>query len=807
MTAPHYIKRDVPFPLHDINLLDADEDDLRVIMRETMAGHDLHEMKTVRDHFRKLGRNPTDVEFQALGQAWSEHSCYKTSRPILKEHIFGIEAPQNILVIKEDAGVLEFDDEHAYVVALESHNHPSAIEPYGGAATGIGGILRDVVCMGAQPVALIDPLFFGSLDFPREKMPRGVKHPVYLFSGVVDGIRDYGNRVGIPTVAGQVTFHDGYLGNCLVNVGCVGICRKDHIVRSRVSGEGDVFIYAGGRTGRDGIHGVTFASADLHEGSESESRGAVQLGDPITKEPLIHACLEAVEKGLVAGMKDFGGGGLSSVVGEMALHGGCGCEIELDRVPTKEEGIAPWELWISESQERMMLAVRPENVEAVLRLMADWDVEAVVVGRSVSGAEGKYITITYLGERVLHLDLEFYTGGPEYHRPYEIVPVIRDEPGSDPDPAPEIGGAYSSGVTTDRGTCTVPDEYTRTLLALLADETVCSRDWVVRQYDHEVRGCTVIKPLQAKLGLEGHGDAAVIRPVEGSFRGLAITSDINPRYTVIDPYRGSLCAMDETCRNLVAVGGRPHSFADCLNFGNPERPRTLGTFVESVRALGEVARALGVPFSSGNVSLYNEAAHGPIPPTPTILGIGMVDDVRTCVTADLKEDGNVVYLVGETRKEMGGSLYYELTGRRSNNVPDVDVDILRRSIEGMLEVIGEGLAAAVHDISEGGVAVALAEMAIAGDLGITADLSEIHGLGSDIKLFSESQTRWIVEVRPGKEMEFGERIANHGLHMMRLGTVSGQELVITDAGRELVRAPVRELRSAWMGTLHRKMGS
>ena len=787
MHSEHYIKHDVPFPLFDINLLEADEDDLTAIMKDTMAGHDLSEMKEVQRYFRGLGRNPTDVEFQALGQAWSEHSCYKTSKPILKRNIFNIDAPQNILVIKEDAGVLEFDEDHAYVVALESHNHPSAIEPYGGAATGIGGILRDVVCMGGQPIALIDPLFFGSLNYPRAEVPKGVKHPVYLLSGVVDGIRDYGNRVGIPTVAGQVTFHNGYLGNCLVNVGCVGIVEKRHIIRSRVSGEGDVFIYAGGRTGRDGIHGVTFASADLHEESESESRGAVQLGDPITKEPLIHACLEANEKGLLAGMKDFGGGGLSSVVGEMALHGGCGCEIELDKVPTKEEGIAPWELWISESQERMMLAVRPENVDNVLQLMADWDVEAVAVGRSVSGKNGKFITITYEGVQVLHLDLEFYTGGPEYTRPFvNETPDIVEELPREPE-----------------GT----EAFNRILLALLADENICSKDWVVRQYDHEVRGRTVIKPLQAKLGLDGHGDAAVIKPLEGSFRGLAIACDVNPRYTEIDAYRGSLCAMDENCRNLVAVGGRPHSFADCLNFGNPEAPVTLGTFVESTRALGEVARYLGVPFSSGNVSFYNETPKGPIPPTPTILGIGMVEDIRKCVTADLKFEDSPVYIVGETKQEMGGSLYYELSGGRSGTVPDVDIDVLGRSIDCMLEVIDASLVSAVHDISDGGVGVALAEMCIAGDLGMKADVTGLGELRSDLKLFSESQTRWIVEVKIGKESEFEEKLGAHGLRCFMLGEGGGSDLVIMDNGRTLVDLPVRDMRGAWQNTLHEKMGN
>jgi phosphoribosylformylglycinamidine synthase len=323
-------------------------------------------------------------------------------------------------VISEDAGVVEFDEDHAYVVALESHNHPSAIGPYGGAATGIGGIVRDVVCMGAQPVAFIDPLFFGPLDYPYEKLAKGVKHPKYLFSGVVAGIRDYGNRIGIPTTTGMVYFHEGYVGNCLVNVGCVGIAKKEHIIRSRVKEPGNIYVLLGGRTGRDGIHGVTFASMELTESSESESRGAVQLGDPITKEPTIHVCLEANEKGLLDGMKDLGGGGLSCVVGEMALAAGFGAEVQLEKVPLKEEDMAPWEIWVSESQERMMFAVKPENLDEVLYICKKWDVEANVIGKVIPD---KTLRVFWGDEKIFEMDLEYLTGGPSYCRPYEIQKV------------------------------------------------------------------------------------------------------------------------------------------------------------------------------------------------------------------------------------------------------------------------------------------------------------------------------------------------------------------------------------------------
>ena len=401
----------------EINL-DLPDEKLLEISRKIGIGLSLDEMKSVRNYFREQGRNPTDIEIQAIGQAWSEHCCYKSSKSLLKKYIFNIEAPQNIFVIKEDAGVVEFDKDYAYVLALESHNHPSAVEPYGGAATGIGGILRDVVCMGAQPVALIDPIFFGPLELPYDQLPKGVKHPEFIFRGVVAGIRDYGNRVGIPTVSGSVYFHPGYTGNCLVNVGCVGIIKKDDIIHSRVKELGDIFVMVGGRTGRDGIHGVNFASAELDEESETSSRSAVQVGDPITKEPLIHACLEANKKKLLNGMKDLGGGGLSCVVGEMAHAGGYGARVNLEKVLLKEKGMKPWEIWVSESQERMMLAVSKENLKVVLDIFDKWDVNAAIIGETIAE---KRVFVYYEGEKIFDMDSEFLTGGPLYARDVKVV--------------------------------------------------------------------------------------------------------------------------------------------------------------------------------------------------------------------------------------------------------------------------------------------------------------------------------------------------------------------------------------------------
>ncbi|MDD1766994.1 MAG: phosphoribosylformylglycinamidine synthase subunit PurL, partial [Methanomassiliicoccales archaeon] len=489
-------RRSVSFELSDIDLSKAEDKDMFDISASMGLNLSLSEMKEIARYFSKKGRPPTDVELQSIAQAWSEHCCYKSSKVFLRENIFNIKHPD--VLAKGDAGVMAFDDEYAYALRIESHNHPSAIEPYGGAATGIGGIIRDVLCMGAQPVALIDPLFFGPLDYDGE-IPAGTKHPKYLLGGVVGGIRDYGNRLGIPTVSGGVFFDDGYIGNCIVNVGCVGIVKRSQLLRNAVGGPGDVLILAGGRTGRDGIHGVTFASAELDESSEEGSRGAVQLGDPIMKEPLIHACLEVTSKGLINGMKDLGGGGLSCVVGEIALAGGCGAEVRLDKVPLKETGLAPWEIWVSESQERMMLAASKKNVRRILEIFDLWDVPATIIGEVIAD---RIVRLQFEGVQVFEMDLDFLTKGPEYCRPTKV-----EKPSTTAKSIPPK----------------LPKDLNTVLLALLSDPNIASKEWVIKQYDHEVRGGTVIKPLQGKIGSRTHGDASVIKPLRNSYRGLAIS--------------------------------------------------------------------------------------------------------------------------------------------------------------------------------------------------------------------------------------------------------------------------------------------
>ena len=761
-------RRPLPFALHDIALRDASPNELAQLSDRMGLALSIDEMVRIQTHFEGLGRDPTEVELQSLGQAWSEHCCYKSSKVFLKEFIFPVQAPY--VIDRGDAGVVEFDEDHAYALRIESHNHPSAIEPYGGANTGIGGILRDVLAMGAQPIALADPLHFGPLDYPMEKLPRGTKHPKYLFGGVVAGIRDYGNRVGVPTVAGCIVFDEGYLGNIVVNVACVGFGKKSQIVRNRVGSAKDVFILGGGRTGRDGIHGVTYASVDLTDKAvEGWEAGAVQLGDPILKEPLIQACVESAQAGLLDGLKDLGGGGLSCVIGEMALAGGFGAEVDLEKVPLKEEGLAPWEIWVSESQERMMLAVRPENVDSVLRIFDLYDVPATVIGRVIPE---KVCRVRYQGTVVLEMDLPFYTGGPEYSRPYEAPAALPSQ---------------------DLRLPREPQDYRSTILKILASPNVASKEYVIRQYDHEVRASTVLKPLQGVIGKAAHGDASVIRPRIDSWRALAIAVTSTPAFTAIDPYRGGATAVDEVCRNLVSVGASPHALTDCLNFGNPEKPDRLWSFREAVRGIGTTAKALGIPIPSGNVSFYNESTRGPCPPTPVVLGVGIVEDLRQCVTSDFKRAGDPVVLVGSTQADLGGSEYLRLRGGTAP-VPSVDPMGLRASMDHLLRAIREGTVAAAHDLSHGGLAIAAAEMCLGGDVGADLKTTAMDPMRWDIQLFSESNGRWLIEVAGHRYDEFTHLM--EGIPATYLGT-TGERSLHLGRGRQWTSLAIPVMRKAW----------
>ncbi|MDD2935908.1 MAG: phosphoribosylformylglycinamidine synthase subunit PurL, partial [Candidatus Methanomethylophilaceae archaeon] len=720
-------RRDKPYELFDVSLIEASDEDLVKISGDMALSLSLDEMKTIKEYFVKEGREPTDIELQSLGQAWSEHCCYKSSKAILKEFVFGI--GREDVLSRGDAGVMVFDEDHGYALRIESHNHPSAVEPYGGAATGIGGILRDVVCMGAQPIALADPLCFGHPDRKGE-LPPGTKHPRYLMSGVVSGIRDYGNRVGIPTITGGMFFDERYTGNCLVNVACLGIVKRSDLAKNYAGGPGEVMVLIGGRTGRDGIHGVNFASRDLTETSDEDSRGAVQLGDPITKEPVMHACFEVNAKHLITGMKDLGGGGLSCVVGEMALDAGCGADVNLEKVPLKESGLAPWEIWVSESQERMMCTCKPENLEKVLAVFDSWDVLATPVAMTT---DTRRTRIFWHGEQIFDMDQHFLTTGPLYNRPY-VDPQV-------------------SSMENERSP-RLPDDRT-VILRLLSDPNVASKEWAIRQYDHEVRAATVLHPMVGEMNRTGPGDASVLRPVPSSLKGLAAAIGCNPWFTSLDPYRGGMSSVDEAWRNVVAVGAMPNALTDCLNFGNPERPERLGEFREAVRGIGDFAKALNIPIPSGNVSLYNEAPGGAsVLPTPMMMCCGIIDDISKAVTADFKGPGNRIYVIGETKEEMGGSLLYRVFGGKQGVVPSVDVDNVRELTGKTLEAMDRRLISGCHDCSDGGIAVAVAEMCISGQTGAVLDLRKAADMSPRKVLYSESNTRWIAEVSEENAEEF-----------------------------------------------------
>ncbi|MDR2866093.1 MAG: phosphoribosylformylglycinamidine synthase subunit PurL [Methanomassiliicoccaceae archaeon] len=760
------MKRDVPFQLYDIKIRDAKDDDLGYVSKELGLGLSLDEMKTVKKYFVSEKRDPTDIELQSLGQAWSEHCCYKSSKLALKEYVFGIDHKD--VMSRGDAGVMRFDKKHGYALRIESHNHPSAVEPYGGAATGVGGILRDVVCMGADPVGVVDPFCFGMIDTTK-KLPKGTKHPKELLKRAVDGGRDYCNVVNVPCVSGAFFFDERYTGNCLVNVGALGIVRNRDLRNNFVSGPGEILVLCGEPTGRDGIHGVNFASVALE--TDAENRSAKHGVSPIPRRFVLAATLEANKAGLVTGMKDLGGGGLSCVVGEMALGAGCGAEVNLDKAPLREKDMDPWEIWVSETQERMMLAVKEKNVKKVLAIFKKHKVPAVAVGKSTDVPRTR---IFWKNELIFDMDLEFLTGGPVYRRPYDLP-------------------KFSTKEDEKMPKLPANDDI---ILSLLSDLNISSREWAIKQFEKKGKR-TVAGPTAGS----GPGDASVIAPVAGSDKGLAVTVGCNPWLVAADPYRGSKGCIDETCRNLVAVGARPHAFTDCLNFGNPEKPDRMGVLRESVRGLGEMAKNLKIPIPSGNVSLYNESSNGVcILPTPMVIGTGLIADISKTITADLKGKGNMLFLIGDTRDEMGGSLLFRKYGGEGGAVPDADPAVLKRLMDRLLKAMGDDLVLSCHDCSDGGFAVAMAEMCIAGNVGADLDLSKIKGTDT-VKLYSESNSRWIAEVSRDNADAFKKIL---GRKAVLIGKTAGSRLKIADAD---VDVAVKDMKAAWKAPVGKVMRS
>jgi phosphoribosylformylglycinamidine synthase len=797
---------DYQFRLVNVPLRDLDDATLMKLSREGSLSLDLAEMRSIQGYFREQRRDPTDVELETLAQTWSEHCSHKTLKGkidfdgrridnLLKETIFG--ATQEIrrrlgdddwcvCVFEDNAGVVKFDGRYHVCFKVETHNHPSAIEPYGGANTGLGGVIRDPLGtgLGAKPICNTDVFCFAPPDTPPESLPPGVLHPRKVMKGVVAGVRDYGNRIGIPTVNGAVLFDERYLGNPLVFCGTVGLIPVDRARKEARSG--NLIVAVGGRTGRDGIHGATFSSIELTSDSEKVSGGAVQIGNAITEKKLLDVILQARDRGLYHAITDCGAGGFSSAVGEMGER--LGAAVDLEKAPLKYEGLSYTEIWISESQERMVLAVPPEHWDELHRLCAGEDVEATVIG--TFEATGK-LRLRYQGQHVAELDMRFlHNGRPAVVRKATLARSASEGPGV-------------PSLALRAGTLTCNDA----LLKILASPNVCSKEWIVRQYDHEVQGGSVVKPLVGVRD-DGPGDASVIMPVLGSWSGLAVGCGINPRLGDLDPYRMAACAVDEAVRNVVAVGADPARIALLDNFcwGNTDRPEVLGSLVLAAEACRDMALAYSMPFISGKDSLNNEFhaedRHIVIPPTLLISALGRVCDVRRCVTMDLKEPGNALFLIGSTRNEAAGSHYNLVNGITGGSVPAVETAVAPRIFNALHSAIQQGLVRSCHDLSEGGLAVAVAEAAFAGEVGADLKLGELHSeLTDEVLLFSESTSRFLVEVRPKDAAAFQSSFGD--LPVYRIGeTVKDQRLRIAgSAGEWVVWAKLADLKEAWQKPL------
>ena len=783
---------------------DLDGDALVALSKEKDLFLNLVEMQTIQKYYKELGRAPTDIELESLAQTWSEHCVHKTLKSsvdmtidgqkvhfdnLLKETVFkatkDLDKDWCISVFEDNAGVIEFDEDSAICFKVETHNRPSALDPYGGAATGIGGVVRDPMGtgMGAKPIANTDIFCFGEPDKKLEDIPKGVLHPRRVMKGVVSGVRDYGNRMGIPTVNGAIYFDDRYMGNPLVFCGNVGLMDKEKCFKYPQSG--NLVVVVGGRTGRDGIHGATFSSGEITHEHETIFSHAVQIGNAITEKKMLDVLLEANKQGLYEAITDCGAGGLSSAVGEMGSE--LGAEVDLEKVLLKYSGLSYTEIWISEAQERMVIAVKPEKLEAIIKIFGDENVDATVIGKFTGD---KKLTLKYNGEQVAELDMDFlHDGVPKYSR--EAVWNSKDLT----EPAIAEKNIYN-------------DE----LLGILSSYNVASKEWVIRQYDHEVQGGSVIKPL---TGVENDGpsDAAVMKPKFDSDKGIAISCGMNPLYGDIDPYWMVLAGIDEAIRNLICVGGRADRVALLDNYcwGNCTKPETFGALVRASQACYDGAMAYAAPFISGKDSLNNEfscedGTQMSIPSTLLVSAISIVDDINKCVTMDVKQAGNLIFIVGETKDELGGSHYYKINGELGANVPKLDLEKAVKIAERISTAIADGLVVSCHDCSEGGVAVALAEMGFAGGLGIEVDLKGLpvseKQLRVDSLLFSESNSRYIMEVKPENYDAFAKLMLNLPFGQIGKVTEAKKFLVKTRDGKVVIELDLDTMKQAWQKPLN-----
>jgi len=782
------------FKKKTIPLLNADNKRLEEISTSGQLSLNLQEMQSIQKYYQSIKREPTDVEIETIAQTWSEHCVHKTFKGIidfngtkidnlLKSTIMKATSELDktwcVSVFKDNAGIINFDSQNNICFKVETHNHPSAIEPYGGANTGIGGVIRDVMGtgLGGKPILNTDVFCFGLPDTPQDKIPKGVLHPKRIFKGVVAGVRDYGNRMGIPTANGAIFFDERYIGNPIVFCGTVGIIPKDKC--QKTPHPNDLIVVVGGRTGRDGIHGATFSSAELHEQSEQISGGAVQIGNAITEKALLDTLLQARDKGLYNCITDCGAGGLSSAIGEMGRD--LGALVNLEKVPLKYEGLSYTEIWISEAQERMVIAVPPEKEHDILHLFKAENVEATVIGRFTND---KILRLSYNSQIVGEMDMDFlHDGIPRLERKASWHKPTLEEPN-----------------------LSEKEDYGADLKKILSAWNVCSKEWVIRQYDHEVQGGSVLKPLQG-IHNDGPGDACIVTPVLGSKKGIIVSNGMNPRYGDIDPYHMAASAIDEALRQIIAVGGSLEQVALLDNFcwGNTNKPDRLGSLVRSAQACYDIAVAYGTPFISGKDSLNNEFVTDKetivIPPTLLISTVAIMEDIRNAVSMDIKEPGNLVYFVGLTRPELGGSHYYHFHGYKGNNVPKVDAVLGKKIMNTISQATRQRIIRSCHDCSEGGLAVAAAEMAFAGGYGMTLNLSavvtegQIHRNGT--LLFSESNSRFIIEVRPEHQKQFETLVKD--IPWGLLGKVTSEPILKINGlnKKPVINENIYDLKEAW----------
>jgi phosphoribosylformylglycinamidine synthase len=792
-----------------VPLSDLPDDALLTLSRERLLSLDLAEMKVVQAYFGQEGREPTDVELESLAQTWSEHCVHKTFKAIvdyteetpdgprheridslIKTYLQAatreIDAPWVLSAFVDNAGIVAFTPEWEVSFKVETHNHPSALEPFGGANTGVGGVVRDVMGVSARPIANTDVLCFGPTDATLETLPGGVLHPRRIYNGVVAGVEDYGNKMGIPTVNGAIVFEPGYAANPLVYCGCLGIAPTGS--HPRAARPGDLVVVLGGRTGRDGLHGATFSSIELTDETGETSGGAVQIGNPITEKMVLDAILVARDERLYTAITDCGAGGLSSAVSEMGEQ--TGVTVQLERVPLKYQGLQPWEIWLSEAQERMVLALPPEHEQRLRAICARYSVEMTVLGTFRS--DGRLL-LRYGPETVADLSMAFLHGGlPRRHLTGRWAPSPLCEP--------ELG--VQSGA-----------DLANSLLAILRHPNIRSKEDVVRQYDHEVQGGTVVKPFVGPAA-DGPSDAAVLKPLEvaDSWQGVALGCGFNPAYGAIDPYAMAISAIDEAVRNVVAVGADPQRIALLDNFcwGNPLIEDRMGGLVRACQGCYDGALQYGTPFVSGKDSLNNEytdtvsGRQVAIPPSLLISSLGIVPDIRHTATSDLKEAGNALYLLGETKSELGGSYYYRLQGLVGHSVPGAAA-AGPATARALFAAIQGGLVRACHDCSEGGLAVALAEMALAGRLGAQVDLGAVPtpastSLPATARLFSESNGRYVIEVAPQNQAALEAALADVP-HACLGHTNAAPELTINDGAAPLLNLSVDRLLQAWRGHL------